>query len=184
MKSLRVASLFRHSAGRRPALREKQSSVAQGSRNHTFHCAHDEPLYGLGCQGSAVSLSRIVLAFLTRARNQWRTVIPRSEPTLGGIGCRRKESGPRQFLSWIARALQLAVPSPCRRPADAPYPYLTVGPDPRVASRDCDTSGVAAGCASINCLSQPARVSGQTDGGRQFPALSGIHSQVAASLPC
>jgi hypothetical protein len=35
MKSLRVASLFRHSAGRRPALREKQSSVAQGSRNHT-----------------------------------------------------------------------------------------------------------------------------------------------------
>ena len=28
--------------------------------------AQDEPLYGLGCQGSAVSLSRIVLAFLTR----------------------------------------------------------------------------------------------------------------------
>ena len=28
--------------------------------------ADDEPLYGLGCQGSAVSLPRIVLAFLTR----------------------------------------------------------------------------------------------------------------------
>ena len=26
-------------------------------------CADDEPLYGLGCQGSAVSLPRIVLAF-------------------------------------------------------------------------------------------------------------------------
>lgn len=43
--------------------------------------------------------------------------------------------------SRIAGVLQFAVPSPGLGPADAPYPYQTVGPGPHEAGRDCDTNG-------------------------------------------
>ncbi len=70
---------------------------------------------------------------------EW-TAIHGGEPTPGDNGGWREDSGLKQ-LSDYASVSSCGSIKPDRLPADAPNPYLTVGPGRREAGRDCDTNG-------------------------------------------
>jgi hypothetical protein len=68
----------------------------------------------------------------------------------------------------IAGVLQLVVPSHGLVPADAPYPYQTVGPGRHEAGRDCDTNG------GIAVLCDGSRRSRRRSS--SFPCTPSIHT--------
>ena len=101
-----------------------------------------EPLYGLRCQESARSLSRLFSAFLTLffCGEHALALFHAWDRVRGANGCRRVDPRSKQLLIAQAFLSISCVRSGLATSVTHSNPYLTVGLDRREASRDCDTN--------------------------------------------
>ena len=87
-----------------------------------------------------------LLAFLTRLQESRFDRDPRKR-----ANARRERVPARRLKTKVAFGLRERFSSrlhQAERSADAPNPYLTVGPDRHETSRDCDTNGTS----SFSCV--------------------------------